>query len=746
MSRFCFPHRFFIILVTQILVSINAVAIPAYPYMIRVRAGNGEAFITLHGDENGKYGKTENGYTVLCADDGWYYARKDDFGNVVCSDYRLMPLGQESDSVKMFLSTQKKDLIPHRTTNYASARFNGRKFRLRANNPAVGEFRVLVLLVQFRDVSFKKSHIEFDELFNKVGYREDGAMGSVYDYYEKVSYGKLLLKCDIMGPYTVSNKMSYYGGNSGVGGNDRNPYEMFYEAIQQAGAEINLRDYDADGDGFVDNVHIVYAGYGEESGAAADAIWAHEMSFDPIMLGGMYIDRYSCSPELRGNSGLGISRIGPHCHEIGHALGAMDYYDTDYDIGGAYIGTGDWDIMASGSWNNNGISPANFNPYVKINDFGWTESKELEKNAENEILSSANDGNIYRINTGVNNDYFLLEYRDGQYFDASEPGTGLLIFHVGPKLEERAKNNAINTTYPQQCYVVCASSTEKRPSSSANTYGKINSSGCPFPGSSKKTAFSDDTTPAAWTISGKNTGIYFTGIKLKDNAVTLRYDEGTDKPDAPDDTTVIRNIWNEGFESMKLSTGWYYTDIIGLGAFKVEMKLLGTSTQESPEPAEGRAYGSFQSIVNRTFGRTRTSGSMSYQTISLDNKKQFVLKFQVRCYSKLEDASDSIAVICDTDREKIETCYEVTNSDSWEEKTILLPENVRYIRLEFIPNVENGSKIFLDDIIIAETNVLSVPKSRISVSPGGDFAVGISGQIGISSDIVIINGKKFIFR
>lgn len=61
--------------------------------------------------------------------------------------------------------------------------------------------------------------------------------------------------------------MAYYGSN-GYGGSDTNPYALFLEAMEHAVREIDLQDYDADGDGYVDNVHIVFAGYGEEAGAS----------------------------------------------------------------------------------------------------------------------------------------------------------------------------------------------------------------------------------------------------------------------------------------------------------------------------------------------------------------------------------------------------------------------------------------------------------------------------------------------
>ena len=108
--------------------------------------------------------------------------------------------------------------------------------------------------------------------------------------------------------------MAFYGRND-IQGNDSNPYALFMEAISNVANETDLSQYDMDEDGVIDNVHIIFAGYGEEAGAQANAIWSHEMTFGSYYeIQGMKIDKYSCAPELRGNSGGGISRIGCHCH------------------------------------------------------------------------------------------------------------------------------------------------------------------------------------------------------------------------------------------------------------------------------------------------------------------------------------------------------------------------------------------------------------------------------------------------
>ncbi len=112
----------------------------------------------------------------------------------------------------------------------------------------VGERRALVILMSFADVSFTKTEADFDALFNEPGYAVDGAQGSVYDYFREVSYGQLSFHCDVLGPYRAVYPMAYYGSN-GYGGSDVNPYVLFLEAMEHAVREIDLQDYDADGDG-----------------------------------------------------------------------------------------------------------------------------------------------------------------------------------------------------------------------------------------------------------------------------------------------------------------------------------------------------------------------------------------------------------------------------------------------------------------------------------------------------------------
>ena len=573
-------------------------SIPAYPRKVRFIQGNDTIWLKLQGDEYLKYATDTEGYSAIHDSLGWFYLQMNQKGEIIKSKFLVQSPTRMTQETKSFLADVPKGLCPVHSKEYMEKRRNIGVHRKTLPNAVIGNRRVLIILMQYNDVKFKKSQSDFDHLFNEKGYREDGAFGSVYDYYDKVSYGQLQLRSDVLGPYTASRNMSYYGGNDSRNGGDMNPKALFDEAIRFAIQDVKLSDYDSDGDGYVDNIHIIFAGYGEEAGASANAIWSHEMTFRTESIGGMKIDHYSCSPELRGNYGSGISRIGPPCHEIGHALGAMDFYDVDYQTGGYFEGTGEWDIMASGSWNDDGIRPADFNPYVKAYNYGWVSVQSLEQDTLNIIHPSTLKDNIYRIDTPVNGDYFLLDNRQSEGITSAEPGKGLLIFHIGPAIEQKAQTNTINATFPQYCYVVCASSSSNRPRASASSYGNINSAGCPYPGTSYNTSFSKTSTPAAYTIKGQDAGISLTNITLMPNGdISLVYGKQKADDNTPPDDPMIDDdvdgeiVWSDDFEVANyfLSQSWKQETINGDGSWIIKT-YFEEDIDKTPQDGSGNRY------------------------------------------------------------------------------------------------------------------------------------------------------------
>ncbi|HRR10580.1 MAG TPA: M6 family metalloprotease domain-containing protein [Tenuifilum sp.] len=516
-------------------------AVPAYPGLVQYKQANGKTLaIFLKGDEKVKWATTEDGYTIMLNSNGVYeYAIQDMKGDLQLSGIEVNNIKERTAAEKELLSKVSKGLYysPSQLSMMKSI-WDIKSAEAQKAFPTTGNRKLICILMGFKDKAFTKTQSDFNNLFNQVGYSTGGATGSVKDYYLENSWSQFNLTVDVFGPYTASQNMSYYGANDAYG-NDQNPRALVTEAVNAADASANFANYDNDGDGTVDGVYVIYAGYGEEAGASADAIWAHAWSITPVTKDGKTISKYSCSAELRGNSGTTITSIGVICHEFGHVLGAPDYYDTDYSTGGQFEGTGKWDMMASGSWNNNGVTPAHHNAYTKVKVYGWATATVLSSATNVTVKPVKDNKSFFQINSTTSGEYWIMENRQQVGFDAYVPGHGLIIYHVHKDVASASSSNNINATYPQKMYPVCASATTN-PGTTSSTYGSINSTGCPFPGSSNKTSFTDATTPNMKSWAGANTGKPMTSIA--ENAttkdITFAFMGGSGGGTAPTATTV----------------------------------------------------------------------------------------------------------------------------------------------------------------------------------------------------------------
>ena len=344
----------------------------AYPYKVDLKQADGTMVtVTIIGDEFVKLYRTLDGYTVMFNDDGHLvYAQQDNRGRLVptktlahnFADRRAAEKGVLG-AIPKRLAMPKVQLDSIRNNSAMQLRkmaANGSGIvpqkvspMLKSASAVTGERRTLVILMEFPDKKFTKSRDDFDRLMNEKGFSDNGARGSVRDYFAETSLSQLDVVSEVAGPYMADHNMSYYGASSL--GHDRYPMGLIIEAVHKAESDVDFTQFDNDKDGVVDGVHIIYAGYGEESGGGSNAIWAHSSSISESV-DGVVVRKYSCSPELRGNNGQSMTHIGVICHELGHVFGCMDYYDTDYDTGGQYMGTGMWDIMGSGNWNGYGVS------------------------------------------------------------------------------------------------------------------------------------------------------------------------------------------------------------------------------------------------------------------------------------------------------------------------------------------------------------------------------------------------------
>jgi len=502
-------------------------AVPAYPHPVVFTQPNGEQVtLIMQGDELVRFAQTLDGYTLLYNNEGYFcYAQKNISGDIEPSAFYAEEISKRSVEVEEFLTHISKEL-PYsemQMSAYQQIRNVVENENRNRKGNTTGVRKLLVILMEYPDRPFVYTQEDFYNLFNQIKYTEYGANGSVKDFFFESSYNKLDVQTTVVGPFTAKNKHDYYGNDF------ENARELATEAVYAAhGAGVNFFDFAIDGE--VSSFYMIFAGNGQEAGAGASSIWSHAWSvYPPIYLDDVKISSYACSPEHRGASGTAITRIGVICHEFGHSLGAPDYYDTNYGTGGQYEGTGTWDLQASGSWNDNGRTPAPPNPHSKIYIYGWATAMELDS-AQTVTIPSARlyENAFFRINTQTPGEYFILENKTRGGYDNYIPGVNMLIYHCAADLI------GMNTTSPQKFYPVAANAPVDLPSAGTNYqshYGTINSAKCTWPGYTKKTEFTDLTTPAMLSWDRQPTNLPITNISVQGNYITFDIKGGGKKND-----------------------------------------------------------------------------------------------------------------------------------------------------------------------------------------------------------------------
>lgn len=376
-----------------------------------------------------------------------------------------------------------------------------------------GKHRGLVILMQFKDQKFVTPEPQqtFDRFFNEVGYNENGMTGSVKDYFLAQSYNQLDIDFDVVGPYTAADSMAYYGSHAIIDDreeNDAHPAEFIAQAVDSAADEVDYSNYDWDGDGIVDQVFVIFAGYAEAQGASPETIWPHEWTLETLpkeyIYNGVRITTYGCAAELKGDGVTNtdiMDGIGTACHEFSHCLGLPDMYDTENSVN---YGMGYWDVMDAGSYLDDSCTPAGYTSYERW-FCGWLEPTEL-KGDMTQIAGMkplAESPECYVLyNEGNKNEYYLLENRQNAGFDAALFGHGLLVLHVDYD-RDTWENNMINVDPEHQRLTIIPADGEY------GLYSYKSLAGDPYPGITENTALANYSTPASTVFNANSDGKYF---------------------------------------------------------------------------------------------------------------------------------------------------------------------------------------------------------------------------------------------
>lgn len=425
-----------------------ATARPASPELMRhVNPDGSVVEFRMFGDEHFHYTTDANATTILSQDENGYLAPRKVNGQTMLATETNISMLRAAQPDMMSDNARKQ----HRM---AALDYYGRSLY-----PTIGEAPALVILLEFNGTPFTSADPvdQYTRFCNEKGYSDYQAKGSVKDYFEASSNGKFSPNFKVLGPVKLANESKYYAGEAGCGLPNAQHNARFGVAIKEAlealDEDVDFSEYDVDKDGVIDNIFFFYSGYGQADTGNKDYVWPHQwdyigytsdngsaLALPRLFVDGVEMRTYACSNELNGSYQIPeenrpfLDGIGAFCHEYGHVLGLPDFYTTG---GTGTSNLGNYSIMDHGSYNDLSTCPPLFSAYEQW-VCNWIEFDEAEDGTSytlNPLTQS--DRNAVRIRirrpaptVQYYQEYFILENRGHESWDATIPQDGMLIWCV----------------------------------------------------------------------------------------------------------------------------------------------------------------------------------------------------------------------------------------------------------------------------------------------------------------------------
>ncbi|MDO4210764.1 MAG: hypothetical protein Q4D23_03475 [Bacteroidales bacterium] len=197
-----------------------------------------------------------------------------------------------------------------------------------------GDIRVPVIFVDFgtagsdneTKVSAANQKTWISRLNTTNSANHMGADGSVNDYFLAQSYGLLNVTFESVGNYTASGSAASYA--------DSNAW-LARTAISSL-TDVDWSRFDANGDGEVECVLLIYAGHADGDDNAQQTPvksiyphqdWLRQSTGSRLKMGDAFVQSYVWMNNLRNGSSTAVNATNTACHELSHGLLDLpDYY------------------------------------------------------------------------------------------------------------------------------------------------------------------------------------------------------------------------------------------------------------------------------------------------------------------------------------------------------------------------------------------------------------------------------------
>ena len=257
--------------------------------------------------------------------------------------------------------------------------------------------------------------------------------------------------------------------------------------------------------------------------------------------------------------------------------------------------------------------------------------------------------------------------------------------------------NKINAGYPQECYVVCASANFSLPSNEADTYGEVNSAGCPFPGKTDNHEFTPSSTPAALCQNGESADFSLTNIAvLNDGHISFDFTTGVTDSGAEDDVprpVEGEMVWEEDFSEWTINDFWHQECHQGNMLWRKGLSFSGGTN----------SYAQLSSAASVWDADTYVTSTSLVSEVLDVNVDDYILSFDCSKYAKKRYTPDSIIVFV---RKQGETVWvpvgqKRVDSEAWITHKFLIQKTCVPFELAFKGVVGKSSLIRLKHIALS---------------------------------------------
>ncbi len=429
--------------------------------------------VILFGDEHFHYVTTSDGVLLYQEGTDFFVARTDADGQLYPTRQLAHNKEQRTPAELMLIAQQDKDAFFRLANNRPT---HGPLHEPIGNDdtslfPHMGSPKALVFLADFIDEPFKNTDANTIKIFkaylNKNGQPYVSAdrttsknYKGVLGYFSDMSGGLFTPQFDVAALVHLPDSMKVYGAGS-------DNISLFVNTVCDMAHEqgVDFSQYDANNDGLVDLVYIIYAGYSENmSGNSTDCIWPKSGAIGGKTYDGKTVSRYGVNNEInfspsRTDESYGgvkqINGIGLFCHEFSHCMGLPDFYPTKYYAQwNCNPAMEYWSVMDGGNNNSNGYRPAAYTAWER-EAMGWWSLDTLTYNDMGKRISLVNideGGKAYRImkdgETEGSEYVFIQNIQPFEWnYSLGNKGKGMIATHVDyNKTNFSLSDNNVNNT------------------------------------------------------------------------------------------------------------------------------------------------------------------------------------------------------------------------------------------------------------------------------------------------------------